>query len=89
MWGGSLTAPMHAHTQTRRTRTRTRTHMRARTHARTHTRVRARTHKHLYPAAAFFVTAFWNDYKAEVALRGDVLKRVGNEQYVDMKNRYG
>ena len=54
-----------------------------RTHARTH------AHTHLHPAAAFFVTAFWNDYKAEVALRGDVLKRVGNEQYVDMKNRYG
>jgi len=39
--------------------------------------------------AAFFVTAFWDDYKAEVALQGDVLKRVGTEQYVDMKNRYG
>ncbi len=33
--------------------------------------------------------AFWDDYKAETLLKGDVLKRVSAEQFVDMKNRYG
>jgi len=43
----------------------------------------------LKDAAAFFVAAFFQDYKAEATLSRTQLKRLGDEQYADMRQRYG
>ncbi len=43
---------------------------------------------HLHGRVAnFFVSAFWKDYKAQAALTSDQLRRLGNEQYDDMRIR--
>jgi hypothetical protein len=39
-------------------------------------------------AATFFVSAFWKDYKAQADFTSDQLRRLGNEQYDDMRIRY-
>eukprot|EP00287_Rhodomonas_sp_CCMP768_P011485 CAMPEP_0196730770 /NCGR_PEP_ID=MMETSP1091-20130531/10734_1 /TAXON_ID=302021 /ORGANISM="Rhodomonas sp., Strain CCMP768" /LENGTH=143 /DNA_ID=CAMNT_0042073835 /DNA_START=91 /DNA_END=518 /DNA_ORIENTATION=+ len=45
--------------------------------------------KRLKDVAAFFVGAFFQDYKAEATLSGQQLKRLGDEQFADMRQRYG
>jgi len=43
----------------------------------------------LRDVAAFFVDAFFQDYKAEATLSRTQLKRLGDEQFADMRQRYG
>lgn len=39
--------------------------------------------------STFFVDAFWKDYKAQALLTNDQKRRLGNEQFDDMRTRYG
>eukprot|EP00286_Rhodomonas_abbreviata_P005178 CAMPEP_0181327734 /NCGR_PEP_ID=MMETSP1101-20121128/22278_1 /TAXON_ID=46948 /ORGANISM="Rhodomonas abbreviata, Strain Caron Lab Isolate" /LENGTH=283 /DNA_ID=CAMNT_0023436451 /DNA_START=36 /DNA_END=887 /DNA_ORIENTATION=+ len=43
----------------------------------------------LKTVAEFFVAAFFQDYKAEATLSREQLKRLGGEQFADMRQRYG